>query len=97
MVFKEISLLGFIENIQNILSYLWLFCSFILSSMATYNIKRVSNNKILIITLLLITFILNNVLLKNYIYFEYITKYYGIILFSILILFLISKIFSKNK
>ena len=97
MVFKEISLLGFIENIQNILSYLWFFCSFILSSMATYNIKRVSNKKILIITLLLITFILNNVLLKNYIYFEYITKYYGIILFSILILFLISKIFSKNK
>lgn len=97
MVFKEISLLGFIENIQNILSYLWLFCSFILSSMATYNIKRVSNKKILIITLLLITIILNNVLLKNYIYIEYITKYYGIILFSILILFLISKIFSKNK
>ena len=97
MVFKEISLLGFIENIQNILSYLWLFCSFILSSMATYNIKRVSNNKILIITLLLMTFILNNVLLKNYIYFEYITKYYGIILFSILILFLISKIFSIYK
>ena len=97
MVFKEISLLGFIENIQNILSYLWLFCSFILSSMATYNIKRVSNKKILIITLLLITFILNNVLLKNYIYIEYITKYYNIILFSILILFLISKIFSKNK
>ena len=96
MVCKEISLLGFIENIQNILSYLWLFCSFILSSIATYNIKRVSNKKILIITLLLITFILNNVL-KNYIYIEYITKYYGIILFSTLILFLISKIFSKNK
>ena len=97
MVFKEISLLGFIENIQNILSYLWLFCSFILSSMATYNIKKVANKKILIITLLLIIFILNNVLLKNYIHIEYITKYYGIILFSILILFLISKIFAKNK
>lgn len=97
MVFKEISLLGFIENIQNILSYLWLFSSFIFSSVATYNIKRVSNKPILIITMILVVLILNNIFLKSYIYTEYITKYYGLILLAIIILYFLSKLLSKTK
>lgn len=92
MIFKEISLLGFIENIQNILSFLWLFTSFILSSIATYNIKETTNKKLFIITLILITLLLTKILLNNYIYTEYITKYYGEILLSSIILYLISKI-----
>lgn len=97
MVFKEISLLGFIENIQNILSYLWLFCNFIFSSISTYNIKRISNNKILIITLIIITIILNIFLLNNYIYAEIITKYFIYILLFTIILYLLSKLIPQNK
>lgn len=91
MIFKEISILGFIENIQNILSFLWLYTSFILSSIATYNIKETISKSFFIITLILITLLLTKILLNNYIYTELITKYYGEIFLTTIILFLISK------
>lgn len=96
MVFKEISILGFIENIQNILSYLWLFCSFVLSSVAANNIKKVSNKTGLIIALILITILLTKVILNNYIYTEYITKYYGEILLSTIGMFIVSKLLGNS-
>lgn len=91
MIFKEISILGFIENIQNILSFLWLYTSFILSSIATYNIKETTSKSFFIITLILITLLLTKILLNNYFYTELITKYYGEIFLTTIILFLISK------
>lgn len=91
MIFKEISILGFIENIQNILSFLWLFASYTLSSITAFNIKQTTNKKYYIITLILITLLLTNILLNNYIYTEYLTKHYGIILLLTIILYLISK------
>lgn len=96
MVFKEISVLGFVENIQNILSYLWLFCSFVLSSIAANNIKMISNKTGLIINLILVTILLTKIILNNYIYTEYITKYYGEILLFTIGIFIISKVLGKG-
>lgn len=91
MIFKEISILGFIENIQNILSFLWLYTSFILSSVATHNIKETTTKPLFILTLIIITLLLTKILLNNYIYTEYLTKYYGEIFLTTIILYLISK------
>lgn len=80
MVFKNISLMGFIENIQNILSYLWLISSFIIGLITCHNLKNNINKKGLIIILLLIIFIFTKYLLNNYIYTTYLIDYYVYIL-----------------
>ena len=97
MVFKNISLMGFIENIQNILSYLWLISSFIIALFTSYNIKNTLTNKGLIIILISILFSFSFFLLNNYIYTDYLINYYSYILLTPIILCIFTKIWQNNK
>lgn len=80
MVFKNISLMGFIENIQNILSYLWLISSFIIALITSYNLKKTLSNKGLILVFIVILFTFSRYLLSNHIYTDYLINYYSYIL-----------------
>lgn len=97
MVFKNISLMGFIENIQNILSYLWLISSFVIALFTSYNIKNTINNKGLILVFIAILFTFSAYLLSNYIYTDYLINYYSYILSIPIILCLFTKIWQNNK
>lgn len=92
MVFKNISLMGFIENIQNILSYLWLISSFVIALFTSYNVKNTLTNKGLIIVLISILFSFSFFLLNNYIYTDYLINYYSYILLTPIILCIFTKI-----
>lgn len=54
IIFKKISLLSFIENIENIIFCAWIFDIYILCSMAALNIKKEINNLGLAFLLLLL-------------------------------------------
>lgn len=76
MVFKNISLMGFVENIQNILSYLWLICSYSVASITSFNIKKVIGYKGLCFSFIIILLLFCIILFNNYIYTEYLFNYY---------------------
>lgn len=91
-VFKNISLLGFIENIQNILSYIWLISSFTLAQFTSYNIKKAIKQKGLIIIFIIILFTFSKYLLSNYIYTDYLLNYYSYFLLLPISLFIITNL-----
>ena len=91
-VFKNISLLGFIENIQNILSYIWLISSFTLAQFTSYNIKKIIKQKGLIIIFIIILFTFSKYLLSNYIYTDYLLNYYSYFLLLPISLFIITNL-----
>ena len=97
MVFKNIALLGFIENIQNILSYLWIISSFTVSSFASYSIKEVTSKKVFLGLLIVILIVFCKIFLNNYIYTQFLINYYIWILGGCILLYIISKFCLKNK
>lgn len=96
IVFKKISLLSFIENIENILYATWIFDSFGLCSMAALNIKRLSNNKTLIIILLIITGLSNFLFLNNFTVLNFIITNFTYIISLLFILYVVSKTITKK-
>lgn len=101
---KRISLFGFIDRIENFLSFHWILGSFINLAIILYflkgNIKRGKNSKIVNLILCLATIFIsykifyNNTVFNNYTYHIY--PYILMILFSIFIILAIG-IFIKKK
>lgn len=102
-VLRQIKILNFIENIENISSFIWYFDLFIMLSCLVTNLKDQlpkKHNKLyfyslIIIILLITTFIIN----KNYIYILNIVYIHSFILFIFFILFVIYLLYLiyKNK
>ncbi len=97
MVFKRISILNFIENIENILFTLWIINIFVLTSLSCINIKEITNNKFLLIILIIMIYLLDKYALNTYKVTDFYLKYYTYMLLIIMLLFLLSKIFKKKK
>ena len=90
-VFKNITLLGLIENNQNIQSNIWLISSFVLALFSSYNIKIIINQKGLIIIFIIIIFTFSKFLISNYIYTDYLINYYSYFLLLPIILYIFTK------
>lgn len=95
MVFKKVSILNFIENVENILFLAWFINSFILSSFAI--IKIGDNYKLggVIISLILVFIFGNFVILNNYKASGFIIDNYTYIILSIFIIYIISKLLKR--
>lgn len=109
-VLRQIKIMNFIENIENISSFIWYFDLFIMLSCLTSNLKDALPKRynliyfysILLITLLVATFIID----KNYIYIlkiVYMHPFILLIFFAIFITLLIylkinsKKVLSRNE
>ena len=98
-VLRQIKILNFIENIENISAFIWYFDLFIMLSVLTFNLKQTLPKKynlfyfypLCIITLLVATEIIN----KNYINILNIIKIYPLSLFIFFIIFVTLLIYLK--
>lgn len=100
-VLRQIKILNFIENIENISSFIWYFDLFIMLSCLVNNLKELLPKKynliyfysLLLITLLATSFIID----KNYIYILEIVYIHSYILFLFLIIFITLLFYLKFK
>lgn len=101
IVLKRISILGFIENVENILSFIWYFDLIIILGVSSLNLKNTINNKCIYI-IILITLLLISVYFFGYNY-EYIIiffvsyPYILILFFIIFMILLIILHYKKTK
>ena len=94
IILKRVSFFDFFDNIQNFIFLSWIFSSFTLGGLVCTNIENYSNKKTLLIILIL-TFIINTVF-SNFQIFNFINNYIRYILITIVILFLVNKMFRKK-
>lgn len=97
MVLKKVSILDFIENIENILFSLWIINMFTITSLSCINIKEETNSKVLLTILVLIVIIVGGVILNNYKTSNFFLDYYTYMLLGLFVLFILSKIFRGKK
>lgn len=98
-VLRQIEILNFIENIENISAFIWYFDLFIMLSTLTNNLKNSlpkKYNLIYFYTLIFIVLIISSYIIdKNYIYILNIVYIYPITLIIFFIIFLILLIYFK--
>ena len=91
MIYKEISLFGFIENVENLVGLIYFLNLFITSSLCLINIKKIVKNKytiyIIIFTILYITEFVSD----KYEYSMFIYKYLPFILLIFMFLNILKK------
>lgn len=102
--FRKISMFGFIDRIENLLSLHWILSSFITLSMIIYyikgNIKRRGNNRVLNAIVVLVIVTASYKLFKNNTFFNnYLSTCYPYVLLVLFLIFIIITIgiFIKNK
>ena len=95
MIFKNIAILNFIENIQNVLFFIWIINIYTLSSHSIINIKEMFNETVCIGTIgaLFIVMILT---INNYSVTVFILDYLDWIMITLLIIYLLGKIKSHT-
>ena len=108
-VFKQIKIMDFIENIENISTFIWYFDMFITLATLTTNVKSIlpyKYNKVYFFTIIgLVIYLSCYIISNNYRYIITIFYYYPIILFIFFIFFVTlliylkysSKLNEKNK
>ena len=96
ILFKNISILHFIENIENVLFFIWIINIYVLTSHSALNIKNILNTKWLLFILISMIIIINKYLINNYLVFKSILKYFDYALIILLIIYIISKLFNKK-
>lgn len=100
-VLRQIEVLNFIENIENISSFIWYFDLFIMLSCLTNNLKdtlpKKHNNIYFYSILTILVFITSFIIDKNYIYVLNIVYMHAIILLIFLLLFIILLIYLVIK
>ena len=97
MLFKNIAVLDFIENIENILFFIWIINIYTLTSHTSLNVKKIINKKGLILIFIIITLIINNYIINSYSNIEFILNNFDYILVILFIIFIIGKLlFEKN-
>lgn len=97
MLFKNISLLNFIENTHNILFFTWIINIYTLTSHTSLNIKEIVKDKGLIITLILLAIIINTFIINTYKTPIIFLNYLDYIILTILSTYILGKIFGKKK
>lgn len=100
-VLRQIKILNFIENIENISAFIWYFDLFIMLSVLTFNLKSSLPKKYNLIyfylLLFFVLFISSQVINKNYINVLRIISIYPLSLFIFFIIFLTLLIYLKYK
>lgn len=100
-VLRQIKILNFIENIENISAFIWYFDLFITLSILTYNLKNAlpkKYNLIYFYILMLVVLIISSLVIGgNYIYILSIVYFYPISLIIFFIIFLTLLIYLKLK
>ena len=100
MILKELKLFNFIEKIENLVSLIWFFDIFIITSLCLYNVNDIleknNKNKLLYI-FIIITLFISEYMAKYYKYVMYLYKYMPYILLIISIIFILSILIKKKK
>jgi hypothetical protein len=95
IIFKKISLLSFIENIENTIFCAWIFDTYVISAKAAINIKKETKTIGLIFALLIILiacfFLLDNIKATGFLILNY-----SYLLGALLIINVICKIIKKK-
>ncbi len=97
MIFKNIAILDFIENTQNILFFVWIINIYTLTSHTTLNIKEIVKEKGLLITLIIIAIIINTFIINTYKTPIIFLNYLDYIILGIFTIYIIGKIFGIKK
>jgi hypothetical protein len=97
MMFKNIAILNFIENIENILFFVWIINTYTLSAHTALNIKNIVGVKGLIITLIVNVLFINMVLIDNYLSFNFVVNNFDYILIGLLFIHILGKLTGKNS
>lgn len=91
MIFKEIYLFGFIENVENLVGMIYFLNLFIASSLCLVSIKKICNNNYTIYILISLVLILTEFVSDKYMYSLLIYKYLPFILLSFIFLNILKK------
>ena len=97
MIFKNIAILDFIENIENILFFMWIINIYTLTCHCSLNIKKIINMKGLIIILIIVTLFINKILINNYKSVKFFLDYFDIILILLLFIHILGKLLYKKN
>ena len=92
MLFKNINILDFIENIENVLFFVWIINIYTLTAHASLNIKSIVGIKGLILTLIINVLFINMFLINSYFGIEFLLDYFDLILLIIVLVFIFGKI-----
>ena len=95
MIFKNIAILNFIENIENILFFVWIINIYTLTSHTSLNIKEIVKEKGLFITLIILALIINMFIINTYKTPIIFLNYLDYIILSILSIYILGKLFAR--
>ena len=95
MIFKNIAILNFIENTQNILFFIWIINIYTLTTHASLNIKEIANKKGLIITIIIVAIIINLYVINTYKTPIIFLNFLDYIILSIIIIYILGFIFKR--
>ena len=91
MIFKEIYLFGFIENVENLVGMIYFLNLFITSSLCLINIKSIIKNNYTFYILIILILLLTEFVSDKYTYSLFIYKYLPFILLSFIFLNILKK------
>ncbi len=86
MIFKEINLFGFVENVENLVGLIYYINLFITSSLCLYNIKSITKNKYIVYRVSCVILFITEFVSINYKYSLIIYKHLPYILFSFILI-----------
>lgn len=97
MVFKKISILKFIDNIENILFSIWIIVSCEINHISALNLIKEIKTKGLIIISILIYIVCSKFIIDNHKALDFLIYNYQYVLLGILTIFIIGKLISKKE
>lgn len=97
MIYKEIHLFGFIENVENLVGLIYFLNLFITSSLCLYNIKDVVKNNYIFYLLMILVLFITEIVSDKYKYSLLIYKYLPYVLLTIIILYTILNVLKKQS
>lgn len=96
MIFKEINLFGFVENVENLVGLIYYINLFITSSLCLYNIKSITKNKYILYIISFVILFITEFVSINYKYSLIIYKHLPYILFSFILINIFIYIIKKE-
>jgi len=96
MIFKEINLFGFVENVENLVGLIYYINLFITSSLCLYNIKSITKNKYVLYIISFVILFITEFVSINYKYSLIIYKHLPYILFSFILINIFIYIIKKE-
>ena len=95
IVLKRVSVLNFIDNVENILFMIWIIIGFTSSTMSSINIKRFYGDKVFYVSIIFLYLLISFWLIDSYKVIDFLVKHYLVILGFVMVVFLLGKI-KKN-